>query len=168
MEWKSTLLGLILGITLFWSGNPLSKQWNPLQSSGLNHSFESGFPLQMKWSLIWLLKEWISTPAHLESGVRWSIAFPSASFSVASHIASSKISIWRRIRFQTLHGMMVLTNCKQPLHYRVKCSGIEAFTFSCISFQMPLTVHVWLDVKGVQVIVTYMYEFMNILHVCPI
>ena len=40
-----------------------------LQSSGLNHSFESGFHyfergflLQTKCPLIWLLKEWISTP----------------------------------------------------------------------------------------------------------
>ena len=49
------------------SRNPLSIEWNPLQCSDLNHSFESGFLLQTKWSLIWLLKEWISTPAHLEN-----------------------------------------------------------------------------------------------------
>ena len=74
VEWKSTLFGVILGITSFGVESTPKLLWNPLQSSGLNHSFEGGFyyfergfPLQKKGSLIWLLKEWISTPAHLES-----------------------------------------------------------------------------------------------------
>ena len=37
------------------------------------HYFERGFPLQTKWSLKWLLKEWISTPTHLESSAALAI-----------------------------------------------------------------------------------------------
>ena len=76
VEWKSTLLGVILGSLRF--GVEIHSQNSGIHSkvvsSGLNHSFESGFhyfergfSLQTKWSLIWLLKEWISTPTHLES-----------------------------------------------------------------------------------------------------
>ena len=67
VEWKSTLLGVIWGITSF--GVEIHSQNRRIHSKafGLNHSFESGFPLQTKWSLIWLLKECFSTPVHLES-----------------------------------------------------------------------------------------------------
>ena len=73
---------VILGITLFGVESTPKLHWSLLQSSGLIHSFESRFHYfesgsltilsvdfhsKTKWFLIWLLKEWISTPAHLES-----------------------------------------------------------------------------------------------------
>ena len=52
-EWKSTLLGVIIRDHFVWSGNPHSKQWNPLSKEWFKslvwsgfHYFESGFPLQ--------------------------------------------------------------------------------------------------------------------------
>ena len=42
-EWKSTLLGVILGITSFWSGNPHSNYWNPLSKEWFKSLLWSGF-----------------------------------------------------------------------------------------------------------------------------
>ena len=49
-EWKSTLLGIILGITSF--GVEIHAQYSGIHSqmSDSNHYFESRFPLQIKWS----------------------------------------------------------------------------------------------------------------------
>ena len=44
MQWNRNplFLGVILGITSFGVESTLKLEWNPLQSSVLNHSFESG------------------------------------------------------------------------------------------------------------------------------
>ena len=74
VEWKSTLFGVLLG-SLHLELNPLPNYsgihskvvvWITLlrvDSTILSVDFHS----KMKWSLIWLLKEWVSTPAHLQS-----------------------------------------------------------------------------------------------------
>ena len=74
MEWKSTLLGVILGITSF--GVEIHSQNSGIHSKVVvwitllrvnSTSLSVDFSLQTKWSLIiWFLKEWIFTPVHLE------------------------------------------------------------------------------------------------------
>ena len=64
-------------ITSFWSGNPRSKSSGiHSQKSDSNHYFGVDSTIlsmdihsKMMWSLIWLLKEWISTPLHCESNL---------------------------------------------------------------------------------------------------
>ena len=68
MEWKSTLFGVILGITSIGVESTPKLKWKVVfwisllrvDSTILSVDFHS----KPKWSLIWLLKECISTPAH--------------------------------------------------------------------------------------------------------
>ena len=149
VEWKSTLLGVILGITSF--GVEIHSQnsgihskvvvWITLFEIGF-HYFERGFPLQTKWSLIWLLKEWISTPVHLEStciAVRGSTRRLLEGWNVQP-VTATYIPQQPR----TSHNCLVdpVTATRWPRHTPSHKTRFTTFLFCCCLFLAG-----WLDVK---------------------